>query len=141
MALVYHGPGMRSWEDKPMPAVEKPTDAVLKIARTTICTTDLHILAGEVPSVAEGRTLGHEGVGVRALAIRDDYGSTGIIDCMQELFPPINTICWYCHRSNSPDGKVADQILRGAVKVDAYPVPLFNPKYGKSESNPVHLTS
>src|SRR5512135_291807 len=77
---------------------------------------------------------------VRTLAIRDDCGSTGIFDRMQQLFAPINTICRYCHRSNSPDGKVADQVLRGAVKVDADPVPPFNPKSGKPESYPVHLT-
>jgi alcohol dehydrogenase len=63
-ALVYHGPGKRSWEDKPKPVVKEPTDAVVKIARTTICGTDLHILKGDVPAVTDGRILGHEGVGV-----------------------------------------------------------------------------
>src|SRR5512137_3061903 len=63
-ALVYHGPGRRSWEDKPKPAVGKPTDAVVKIARTTICGTDLHILKGDVLTVTDGRILGHEGVGI-----------------------------------------------------------------------------
>jgi alcohol dehydrogenase len=63
-ALVYHGPGKRTWEDKPRPTVEKPTDAVVKIARTTICGTDLHIMKGDVPTVTDGRILGHEGVGV-----------------------------------------------------------------------------
>ena len=65
-ALVYHGPGKRTWDDKPRPMVEKPTDAVVKIARTTICGTDLHILKGDVRAVAAGRILGHEGVGVVA---------------------------------------------------------------------------
>jgi len=63
-ALVYHGPGKRTWEDKPRPTVEKPTDAIVKIARTTICGTDLHIMKGDVPTVTDGRILGHEGVGV-----------------------------------------------------------------------------
>jgi len=63
-ALVYHGPGKRAWEDKPTPAVEKPTDAIVKIVRTTICGTDLHIMKGDVPTVIDGRILGHEGVGV-----------------------------------------------------------------------------
>jgi alcohol dehydrogenase len=63
-ALVYHGPGKRTWEDKPRPSIERPTDAVVKITRTTICGTDLHILKGDVPAVTEGRILGHEGVGV-----------------------------------------------------------------------------
>jgi len=62
-ALVYHGPGRRAWEDKPLPCVEKPTDAVVRVTTTTICGTDLHILKGDVPTVTVGRTLGHEGVG------------------------------------------------------------------------------
>ncbi len=63
-ALVFHGPGKRSWEDKPRPSVDKPTDAIVRITYTTICGTDLHILKGDVPAVTDGRTLGHEGVGV-----------------------------------------------------------------------------
>ena len=63
-ALVYHGPGKRSWEDKPAPTLQAPTDAIVRILQTTICGTDLHILKGDVPTVTEGRILGHEGVGV-----------------------------------------------------------------------------
>jgi alcohol dehydrogenase len=63
-ALVYHGPGRRSWEEKPRPYIQEATDAVLRITTTTICGTDLHILKGDVPSVTDGRVLGHEGVGV-----------------------------------------------------------------------------
>jgi len=63
-ALVFHGPGKRSWEDKPQPAIDKPTDAVVRITHTTICGTDLHILKGDVPAVEAGRILGHEGLGV-----------------------------------------------------------------------------
>jgi alcohol dehydrogenase len=63
-ALVYHGPGARRWEDRPSPKIQEREDAIVKIVKTTLCGTDLHILAGEVPSVADGRVLGHEGVGV-----------------------------------------------------------------------------
>jgi alcohol dehydrogenase len=63
-ALVYHGPGLRAWEDKPRPCLEKATDAVVRITTTTICGTDLHILKGDVPTVTNGRILGHEGVGI-----------------------------------------------------------------------------
>jgi alcohol dehydrogenase len=62
-ALVYHGPGQKDWESKPDPKIERPTDAIVKIDTTTICGTDLHILKGDVPTVDEGRTLGHEAVG------------------------------------------------------------------------------
>jgi alcohol dehydrogenase len=63
-ALVYRGPGKKAWEERPRPTLKDPTDAVVKIAKTTICGTDLHILKGDVPTCAEGRILGHEGVGV-----------------------------------------------------------------------------
>lgn len=63
-ALVYHGPGQKSWEDKPRPTLQDPTDAVVRISKTTICGTDLHILKGDVPTVTDGRILGHEGVGI-----------------------------------------------------------------------------
>lgn len=47
-----------------MPAISAPTDAIVKITKTTICGTDLHILKGDVPTCKPGRILGHEGVGV-----------------------------------------------------------------------------
>jgi alcohol dehydrogenase len=63
-ALVYHGPGKKSWEEKPKPTILDATDAIVKIYKTTICGTDLHILKGDVPAVTDGRILGHEGIGV-----------------------------------------------------------------------------
>jgi alcohol dehydrogenase len=62
-ALVYHGPGQRAWEDVPDPAIEQPTDIVVRIDSSTICGTDLHILKGDVPDVKPGTILGHEAVG------------------------------------------------------------------------------
>src|SRR5690242_8865014 len=62
-ALVYHGPGRRTWEDVPDPTIQAPTDAIVKIDSSTICGTDLHILKGDVPEVEQGRILGHEAVG------------------------------------------------------------------------------
>jgi alcohol dehydrogenase len=63
-ALVYHGPGKKSWDEKPEPTIIDATDAVVKITKTTICGTDLHILKGDVPEVTDGRILGHEGIGI-----------------------------------------------------------------------------
>jgi len=63
-ALVYQGPGKKKLEDMPKPSLREATDAVVRMTRTTICGTDLHILKGDVPSVAAGRILGHEGIGV-----------------------------------------------------------------------------
>lgn len=63
-ALVYQGPGKLAFVDKPPPNLKAPTDAIVKITKTTICGTDLHILKGDVPTVTDGRILGHEGVGI-----------------------------------------------------------------------------
>jgi len=63
-ALVYQGPGKKVLEDRPMPEIIAPSDAIVKIVKTTICGTDLHILKGDVPTCTPGRILGHEGVGV-----------------------------------------------------------------------------
>ncbi|KUI32599.1 zinc-dependent alcohol dehydrogenase family protein [Mycobacterium sp. GA-2829] len=78
-AMVYHGPGRRSWEQVPDPVIEHATDAIVRVDAVTICGTDLHILKGDVPEVAPGRILGHEAVGtvteigsaVQTLAVGD----------------------------------------------------------------------
>jgi len=63
-ALVYKGPGQKSWEEVPNPTIRESTDVIVKMDATTICGTDLHILKGDVPEVEVGRVLGHEGIGV-----------------------------------------------------------------------------
>lgn len=63
-ALVYNGQHGKELVEKPKPSLLKPTDAIIRITKTTICGTDLHILGGDVPAVTAGRTLGHEGVGI-----------------------------------------------------------------------------
>ncbi|MGE5352103.1 MAG: zinc-dependent alcohol dehydrogenase family protein [Acidobacteriota bacterium] len=63
-ALVYHGAGKRAWEKKPDTKILDPKDVVLRMSKTTICGTDLHIMKGDVPTVTDGRILGHEGTGV-----------------------------------------------------------------------------
>lgn len=63
-ALIYHGPGKKSWEQTDKPIIKETTDAVVKILKTTICGTDLHIMKGDLPEVTDGRILGHEGVGI-----------------------------------------------------------------------------
>ncbi len=62
-ALVYHGPGHKAWEEVPEPEITDDGDVIVRVDATTICGTDLHILAGDVPEVRPGRILGHEAVG------------------------------------------------------------------------------
>ena len=63
-AMIYNGPGKTALEDRPKPAITAPSDAIVRITKTTICGTDLHIIKGDVPTCEPGRILGHEGVGV-----------------------------------------------------------------------------
>jgi alcohol dehydrogenase len=85
-ALVFHGPGKRSWETVPDAASKDPTDVVVQVTSTTICGTDLHILQGGVPEVQPGTILGHEAVG-RIVAKGDavttvDIGDRVLISCI-----------------------------------------------------------
>src|SRR3974390_1598955 len=62
-ALVFEGPGAKSWQEMPDPVVREDTDAIVRVDATTICGTDLHILRGDVPETTPGTILGHEAVG------------------------------------------------------------------------------
>jgi len=62
-ALVYHGPGERSWDSVEDPKIVDPTDVIVRVDTATICGTDLHILKGDLPETKPGTILGHEAVG------------------------------------------------------------------------------
>jgi alcohol dehydrogenase len=110
-ALVYHGPGNKSWDDVPDPVIREPGDAIVQVDTTTICGTDLHILKGDVPTVAEGRILGHEGVGtvleVGASVQNVKVGDRVIISCISSC-----GVCTYC-RSGNPSHCLADEGASG----------------------------
>jgi alcohol dehydrogenase len=97
-ALVYQGPGKKALEERPIPEVKAPGDAIVKIAKTTICGTDLHIIKGDVPTCTPGRILGHEGMGVIEKTGRDvtafHQGDSVLISCISACAK-----CEYCRRS------------------------------------------
>jgi alcohol dehydrogenase len=62
-AMVYEGQGHRRFAEVPDPQMTDDADVIVRVDATTICGMDLHILAGDVPSVRPGRILGHEAVG------------------------------------------------------------------------------
>ena len=64
LALVYYGPGQKKLDDRAKPMLKEPSDAIVRITKTTICGTDLHILKGDVATCKPGTVLGHEGVGI-----------------------------------------------------------------------------
>ena len=110
-ALVYHGPGNKSWDEVPDPKLVDPTDAIVRVDATTICGTDLHILKGDVPAVTEGRILGHEGVGtvleVGSSVRNVSVGDRVIISCISSC-----GVCTYC-RSSNPSHCLAEEGASG----------------------------
>lgn len=105
-ALVYQGPGKKILEDRVVPEIQVHTDAIVKVLKTTICGTDLHILKGDVPTCTPGRILGHEGMGV---VDKIGTGVTGIKVGDRVLISCITSCgkCDYCRRgmySHCSDG-------------------------------------
>ncbi|MFY1668637.1 zinc-dependent alcohol dehydrogenase family protein [Plantactinospora sp. WMMB334] len=98
-ALVYGGPGQKSWKDVPDPTIADPRDAIIKVETATICGTDLHILGGDVPAVEPGRILGHEAVGT---VVDVGSGVSGLSEGDRVLASCISAcgVCRYC-RSGS----------------------------------------
>src|SRR5918998_3043129 len=94
-ALVFGGPGQRSWDSVEDPGIQEPTDVIVKVDTTTICGTDLHILKGDVPAVEPGRVLGHEGVGT---VVETGTGVTRFRPGDRVLIPCISSCgaCSYC---------------------------------------------
>ncbi|MEU0517642.1 zinc-dependent alcohol dehydrogenase family protein [Streptosporangium sp. NPDC006007] len=97
-ALVYGGPGQKSWTEVPDPRIVDPRDAIIQIDTVTICGTDLHILGGDVPEVRPGRILGHEAVGT-VVDVGDAVstlrpGERVLASCISAC-----GMCHYCRRS------------------------------------------
>lgn len=134
-ALVYEGPGKKSLQERPVPALSTPTDAVVKITKTTICGTDLHILKGDVPGCAPGTILGHEGVGILQEAgagvTQFQRGDRVLISCISSCGK-----CEYCRRGmyshcttggwilgNTIDGTQAEYVRIPHADTSLYHIP------------------
>ncbi len=113
-ALVYRGLGLKAVEERPKPALLEPDDAIIRITKTTICGTDLHILKGDVPSCQPGRILGHEGVGVVESVGRSctsfKPGDRVLISCISSCGK-----CDYCRRGMYSHCKVGGWILGNTI--------------------------
>jgi alcohol dehydrogenase len=133
--LVYRGPGLKAIEDRPKPEIKAPGDAIVKMVKTTICGTDLHILKGDVATCAPGRILGHEGVGIvdsvgaGVTAFRP--GDRVLISCISSCGK-----CEYCRRGmyshcttggwilgNEIDGTQAEFVRTPHADTSLYPIP------------------
>jgi alcohol dehydrogenase len=122
-------------EDHQRPDITAPTDAIVRITKTTICGTDLHILKGDVATCLPGRILGHEGVGVidkigpAVTAFKP--GDRVLISCITSCGK-----CEYCRRGmyshcttggwilgNEIDGTQAEYVRIPHADTSLYPIP------------------
>ena len=134
-ALIYNGPGRKAVEERPKPKLTQPGDAIVRITRTTICGTDLHILKGDVPTCKPGTVLGHEGVGVidtvGAAVTSFKPGDRVLISCISACGR-----CEACRRGmfshcasggwilgNSIDGTQAEFVRIPHADTSLYPIP------------------
>jgi alcohol dehydrogenase len=134
-ALVYEGPGKKALKDCPKPQVKDPGDAVVRLTKTTICGTDLHILKGDVATCAPGRILGHEGVGVvdsvGPAVTNFKPGDRVLISCITACGR-----CDYCRKGmfshcvtggwilgNEIDGTQAEYVRTPHADTSLYPIP------------------
>jgi alcohol dehydrogenase len=135
-ALVYHGPGVKSWDEVPDPVLAADTDAIVRVDTTTICGTDLHILKGDVPAMTDGRIIGHEavgtvseiGAGVKTLHVGDRV----LVSCVSAC-----GMCRFCREGrygqctggggwilgNEIDGTQAEYVRLPFADNSTYPIP------------------
>jgi alcohol dehydrogenase len=134
--LVYHGPGEAAWETVADPVIIDSGDAIVRVDATTICGTDLHILKGDVPAVADGRILGHEAIGT-VTAVGDgvhriNVGDRVLVSCITAC-----GTCRYCRGGHAGqclggggwilghkiDGTQAELVRVPFADLSTYPIP------------------
>src|SRR3978361_536880 len=64
LAMNYRAPYRIRADRKPEPTIRHPQDAIIKVERTCICGSDLHLYHGLVPDTRVGSTFGHEFTGI-----------------------------------------------------------------------------
>jgi threonine dehydrogenase-like Zn-dependent dehydrogenase len=108
LAMNYRGPLRVRIDHKPMPEILHPQDAIVRVTRSCICGSDLHLYNGSVPDTRVGSTFGHEFTGiveeigsdVKKLKVGDhvivpfNIACGQCVFCKQELYGN-------CHESNS----------------------------------------
>ena len=135
-ALVFHGPGVKAWEDVARPTLDADTDAIVQVDTTTICGTDLHILKGDLPAMVDGRIIGHEAVGTvveTGAAVKNvTVGARVLVSCVSAC-----GACRYCRDSrygqclggggwilgNEIDGTQAENVRVPFADNSTYPMP------------------
>jgi threonine dehydrogenase-like Zn-dependent dehydrogenase len=92
-ALVWHGRRDVRVDDVPDPAINEPTDAIVRITSTAICGSDLHLYGKFTrPAMREGDILGHEPMGI----VEEVGSAVTQIKPGDRVVVPFNIACGSC---------------------------------------------
>lgn len=117
-AVVYRGIGNIVLEDVPEPEIQEPDDAIIRIAASAICETDLHLVRDTFPGVKEGRILGHEAVEIiEEVGISVRNLRKGDIDKVLEKNLTLKTGN-YNHRRYLPE--TIELVRRGVIRPEQF---------------------
>jgi threonine dehydrogenase-like Zn-dependent dehydrogenase len=92
LAMTYRGPYRVRAEHKAEPEIEHPNDAIVRVTRTAICGSDLHLYHGLVPDTRVGQTFGHEFIGV----VEAVGSSVEKLKPGDQVLVPFNIACGQC---------------------------------------------
>jgi len=92
-AMVYRGPYKIRVEEKPMPVIEHPNDAIVRVEMAAICGSDLHLYHGMMPDTRVGMTFGHEFIGV----VETVGPSVQNLKRGDRVMVPFNVYCGSCY--------------------------------------------
>jgi threonine dehydrogenase-like Zn-dependent dehydrogenase len=91
-ALTWQGVENVAIADVPDPAIEKPTDAIIKVTSTGLCGSDLHLYKVLGAFIDSGDVLGHEPMGiVEEVGAEVDHIAKG-----DRVVIPFNISCGHC---------------------------------------------
>ena len=93
LAMNYRGPYRVRVDEKPMPTILHPEDAIVRVTRSCICGSDLHLYHGMVPDTRVGSTFGHEFCGI-VEQVGPEVRNLKVGD---HVLVPFNIACGKCH--------------------------------------------
>ncbi len=91
-AMVYRGPYKIRVEEKDIPKIEHPNDAIVRVTKAAICGSDLHLYHGLIPDTRIGHTFGHEFIGV----VEEVGPSVQNLKRGDRVMVPFNIFCGSC---------------------------------------------
>lgn len=92
LAMNYRGPQRVRIGHKPMPEILHPEDAIVRVTRSCICGSDLHLYNGNVPDTRVGSTFGHEFIGV----VEEIGSDVHNLKTGDHVIVPFNIACGRC---------------------------------------------